>query len=114
MTTKSFKQLIYCNNESKKNYPLTLTDSDLKNDAYFNQYYPIIQLGIQAPPGTKFYLNNGADPIIVGQTGLFDLDLTNIASITALHFDTASLNRIKTNDGNILIIDMLYFHTEEG
>jgi hypothetical protein len=29
------------------------------------------QLGIQAPPGTKFYINNGTNPVIIGYTGLF-------------------------------------------
>ena len=114
MVTKSFKQLIYCNNESKRNYPLTLTDSFLINSDSFLAYYPIIQLGVQAPPGTKFYINDNADPVIVGQTGLFDLDLTNSATISALRFDNESIQRIMANDSNILIIDMLYLQEEGG
>jgi len=39
-------------------------------------------------PGVKFYLNNEDDPIIIGASGIFELDLLNTsASITQLIFD---------------------------
>jgi hypothetical protein len=36
---------------------------------------PIVQLGIQSVPGTKFYLNGSNNPIIIGNTGIYELDL---------------------------------------
>lgn len=108
MTTKSYKQFIYCNDSSAKNYPLTLKAAQLISGNMFEDYYPIIQLGIQAPPGTKFYVNGNGNPVIVGQVGIFDLDLVDNGSISQLRFDNASIQKIKDNDSNILIIDILY------
>ena len=109
MTIKNYKQLIYCNNESARNFPASLKDTELISGTAFRDCFPIIQLGIQAPPGTKFYLNNSSNYVIIGQTGLFDLDLASTSNISALRFDKKSIDAIKSNDSNILIIDILYF-----
>ena len=102
------KQFIYYNNSSAKNSPSNLTDAQLTSGTIFSDYLPISQLGVQAPPGTKFYLNGNENPIIVGYTGLFEIDLTSGGTITTIRFDEDSINRIKENDGNILIVDMAY------
>ena len=108
MAQASFKQFIYCNDLSDHTYPSGLTATQLVNGTAFTQFLPAFQLGVQAPPGTKFYINNNNVPVIVGYTGLFDLDLTSLGSITSLTFDSASINRIKNNDGAILIVDIAY------
>jgi hypothetical protein len=37
---------------------------------------PIVHLGIQTLPGTKVYLNSNMDaPVIIGATGIYELDL---------------------------------------
>lgn len=106
--TQLFKQFIYCNNESLKNFPSNLLDTDLISGDAFNNYTPLVQLGVHAPPGTKFYLNGSINPVIVGFNGLFDIDLTQGGSISHLAFDASSINWIKSNDSAILIIDMAY------
>lgn len=108
MTTKIYKQFIYCNDESAKNFPADLTAEDIIDGSIFSSYTPIVQLGVQAPPGTKFYINGNANPVIVGYTGLFDLDLTGGGSVLSLGFDRQSIISIQQNDSNILIIDILY------
>lgn len=76
----------------------------------FAQYVAsgIEQLGIQAIPGTKFYLNNSPDPIIIGTTGIYELDLTNESSITDLRFHADSINNIKNNQSLSLLVDIIY------
>jgi hypothetical protein len=59
-------------------------------------------------PGTKFYLNNGLTPIIIGPTGIYELDLEGISQITDLRFDSNSLTAVENNDSAYLIIDIVY------
>lgn len=68
----------------------------------------ITQLGIQALPGTKFYLNNSVDPVIIGSTGIYELDLEGLSEITALSFDSTSLSYIANNETAGLIVDAIY------
>ena len=77
---------------------------------------PIYQLGIQALPGTKFFLNGGIDPIIVGATGIYELDLHEKATISSLRFDSKSMKTIEnaSKAGNgFLIVDIVYEGEEE-
>lgn len=78
----------------------------LKNGSLFSSM-SIQQLGIQALPGTKFYINGSNSPVLVGFSGLFNLDLTDQGEITELRFDLNSLKYIK-NANSILIIDIAY------
>lgn len=74
----------------------------------FNDYLPIIQLGIIAPPGTKFYLNNSGTYAIVGYTGLFEADLSGGGSITGLQFSKESLNFVAATPNAAIIVDIIY------
>ena len=57
----------------------------------------IVSIGIQAPQGTKMYING--TPAIVGPTGVFELD--NIIEITSFYLeDQVYLRQV--------IIDVLY------
>lgn len=73
----------------------------------------IVQLGIQTMPGVKFYLNDGLEPIIVGSTGIYELDLNGLTDITNLNFDKNSISNILTTNGGYLIVDAIYETEEE-
>lgn len=74
----------------------------------FGDNFPVLQLGIQALPGTKFKLNNAVDPIIVGLTGIYELDLVGQTEITAIQFDADSMVNINNNNNAYLIVDIIY------
>ena len=109
---KSIQQFRFYNNENKaQNQPSTITQNQLVSGSVFFQNAAlgtITQLGIQALPGTKFYLNNSANPIIIGFTGIYELDLQGLSEINSLQFDASSLVLIKENSGAYLIVDMIY------
>ena len=91
------------------NQPNSLTASDLASGEIFADYTPIIQLGIQSQPGLKFNLNTNLDPIVVGASGMYELDLTDSsASLTSLTFESESLELINSNPDGYLIIDIVY------
>lgn len=96
------------NDTNGKNYPPGINYRNLVSGSIFQDYMPIIQLGIQALPGTKFYLNNSNNPIIIGYTGIYELDLEGMAEITALSFDAKSIDAINGNANSYLIVDMIY------
>ena len=103
-----FQQIVYYNDtHPENNFPANIVASDLTEGRMF-EGRTFSQLGIQAPPGTKFYVNNGANPVIVGYTGLFQIDLTTGCSITNLHFAPDSLQFINDNDNLYLIVDMAF------
>ena len=107
--TQQFKQVIYCNDNSEKNFPSELTGTQLITGSAFSPYMPLLQLGIQAPPGTKIYFNGEQTyPVIIGFTGIFELDLRDGGSITQMCFDTNSISNIQSNDSAIIIVDMAY------
>ena len=74
----------------------------------FGSNFPVLQLGIQALPGTKFYLNNAVDPIIIGLTGIWEIDLDGQTEITAIQIDNQSIQNIRDNNNAYLIIDVIY------
>lgn len=70
---------------------------------------PLIQLGIQTLPGMAFYLNgNTTRPILIGNTGIYELNLNNLSQITSLAFDSNSIDLIGGQENGALIIDMMY------
>ena len=78
----------------------------------FSKYAPIKQLGIQALPGTRFYINNSTEPIIIGASGIYEIDLKNTtAIISSLHFAQESMERINNAENGHLIIDIVYNDT---
>ena len=94
------------------NNPATLSSMSLIDGSIFEEYTPIIQLGIQSLPGLKFNINTNLDPIIMGASGMFEIDLVNSSAyITSLTFDKQSLESINENPDGYLIIDIVY---EEG
>lgn len=101
--------------ESKRNQPTTLdgtttliTSEHYVNGDVFGKHFPVTQLGIQALPGTKFYLNEAVDPVIIGATGIYELDLINGIQISKISFAHDSMENIKNNDNAFLIVDIIY------
>lgn len=68
---------------------------------------PIIQLGIQTIPGTKFYLNGSKYPTTIGVTGIYEINVEDGMTIDSLAFNKVSMERINENDGAYLIVDIL-------
>lgn len=80
-----------------QNMPSDLKMNDLASGSAFATRIPIYQLGIQAIPGTKVYINspNVGKPIVIGKTGIFELDLNDQSVITSLRIDKQSLQNIR-------------------
>ena len=72
--------------------------------------YPILQLGIQGLPGTKFYLNGSIYPICIGLSGIYDLEVKNGVIISKLEFSADSMAKYK--NGSVLIVDIIYEEKE--
>ena len=103
----SDRDVIY--HQLDENQPNSLSSIDLSSGDVFLDYVPIIQLGIQALPGTKFNLNANLEPIIIGTSGMYELDLSNSSGVlTSLTFEKESLDQIDKNPDGYLIIDIVY------
>ena len=100
-------QFRYYGEKVSNNQPSNISASNLASGHIFSGYLPITQLGIQTLPGTKFYLNNSIYPVVIGSTGIYELDLKGITQITEIHFDKRSLNLINENNNAYLIIDII-------
>lgn len=98
----------YSDTASSKNQPQNSTMLNFVSGAVFDGCYPILQLGIQTLPGTKFCLNNAVDPIIVGSTGIYELDIDGLAEIVKIQFKYESMETIRANDTANLIVDIVY------
>jgi len=72
--------------------------------------FPILQLGIQGLPGTKFYLNGSIYPICIGLSGIYDLEVKNGVIISKLEFSADSMAKYK--NGSVLIVDIIYEEKE--
>ena len=92
-----------------KNQPSTLTSVQLRSGSAFSNYMPLKQIGIQTMPGVEFYLNGSIEPIIIGNTGIYELNVENLTEITSLSFDYKSLKMINDSPSTAyIIVDMLY------
>ena len=104
----------YSDSASENNQPQMLSDgqtavtySHYVSGDVFGECFPVTQLGIQAIPGTKFSLNNAVEKIIIGSTGIYELDLEGLSEITDLHFEASSVESINKNNNAYLIIDVI-------
>lgn len=91
------------------NYPNGLYTGNLVSGSAFANCVPIVKLGIQSLPGTRFRFNSNLEWIVLGATGLYEIDLTDSAgSIIDLKFDKQSIKNINDNKNAYLIIDIMY------
>lgn len=82
---------------------------ELTSGAAFFNTLPIVQLGVQSIPGTMVVINNHTNPIIVGQTGIYELNVDGISYITDLKISGNALETINKSNGRLfLIIDYVY------
>ena len=112
-------QYRYYGENNPNNSPKSVVRKNFISGEVFSNTLPILQLGIQTLPGTKFFLNNGKDPIIVGSTGIYELDLQNKTEISHLRFDPRIFNLIdgtgdvQGNTNAYLIVDIVYEEMED-
>ena len=112
---KKVLQFRYYGDGNEKNFPPSVKSTDFIRNSDGNIFntgkynvVPISQLGIQSLPGTKFYLNGAVNPIVIGVSGIYDLDIRNGARITELCFSEQSMRRVKNELNGYLIVDVLY------
>lgn len=74
-----------------------------EDDVFSSLDGEVTQLGIQAPSGTKFYLNGFDNQLQVGCTGIYELDLEGLTTLTQLRFNSDSLANAET-----IIVDVIY------
>ena len=113
---QQYKQFVYCGNQNS-NYNTAVSRTELENNVLANISNRIVQLAVQAPPGTRFYINGAGDtsPVMVGYTGYLEIDLSATKGvITSLKFNSSDLDFISNNDSAILIIDVAYLVPEVG
>lgn len=89
----------------------TTTKQYIIGNANYNIYY----LGIQAPPGTRFIINNQAtdknSTIRVGQTGIFELNLIDsfpIQTVTFLNLEDKLKAQYQNANPTYCLIDVIY------
>jgi len=107
--SKYVKQFKFYGDKNDNNFPPATLDG-YENGTVFNKVYPILQLGIQGLPGTKFYLNGSIYPIYIGATGVYDLEVKNGLRINKIEFDHQSLGRYSSTNTSepVLIVDVIY------
>lgn len=76
---------------------------------WFQNINAVSHIGVQAIPGVRFYLNDSPSSLMVGQTGIYELDLGNLGIIQSFKLDFSSL---KDKEEQILeygiIVDVVY------
>lgn len=113
------KQFRYYSDGSENNQPKimpsgeSVTYANYVSGEVFGNHFPVTQLGIQALPGTKFYLNHALEPVLIGVTGIYDLELNEQTQITKIQFGVDSMQILKDNNNAYLIVDIIYDDGEE-
>lgn len=116
-------QFRYYGEGSDKNYHPSMKDkedytkinaNDLQSGVAFNEYMPVRQLGIQSIPGTKFYLNDSVSPIVIGSTGIYEIELNSLVEIKKLSFDPESIWAVQKSPTFFIIVDILCEKENEG
>ena len=106
---KCIKQFRYYGDNNVNNYPTNMTTSNLIRSNIFAGYGAITQMGVQARPGTTMYLNNSIYPIVIGETGIYEIDLQDFGVITAIRFEGSSLTRFdEQGSTDRILIDIIY------
>lgn len=107
---KQIKQFRYYGSTSNSNYPtITNYKKTLIEGNIFASHGGITHLGIQALPGTKFTLNKSSLPIIIGFTGIYELEMNNCGHIFAINFDPTTLEWYEGADNSAhILIDIVY------
>lgn len=104
---KKVGQVRFYSNDNAANYSSGLEANtwNLVHGGAFRHAYPIVQLGVQTLPGTQMYINGSSTPIIIGSTGIYELDIDGLSQIVTLAFSESSLQTIANNETAYLIVD---------
>lgn len=90
-----------------KNSPNTLTKDNFNQQ--LKKYGNILQIGIQSFPGAGFKLNESGDLVLIGATGVYELDIGNLIDINQIEIADSTLELINDSNGSLyVIIDILY------
>ena len=113
MAKKYLKQFRYYGENSILNSPSNnISKKNLVSGSIFfstSNLISIASIGIQTLPGVKFYLNDSVDSIIIGSTGIYELNISDNYEVTALRFDSDSIELLSDVSNNAyLIIDIIY------
>lgn len=107
-TTTGMTQLRFYSDDSDKNTTITKHTSYCE-PTVFSKYAPIQQFGIQTLPGTRFFINQNTDPIIIGASGIYEMDLRNTtAVVSSIYFSLESMERINDSKDGYLIVDLVH------
>lgn len=110
---KQIKQYRYYGDNNNNNYPGDLTAKKLLGGTLFDGI-SVYQLGIQGRPNTMFYLNESSFPIVLGETGIYEIDLQDRGVITGIAFiDNDAFKKYK-NGNDRLLIDIVYETSSQG
>jgi len=111
---KQIKQIRWFGDGDARSYPSTISKSLLQDEEYFEQFSPILQLSIHTLPGVQVFFNKSDEPIYIGHSGVYQLDLQDTSAILwGMKFKEEDLNAIEnTNVG--LIIDIMYNNEAEN
>ena len=109
MANKKVTQLRYSGDSSTSdNWPEGVKKSHFIEGNVFDRYNSISQMGIQGQPGTAFVLNSGDAPIILGETGIYEIDLENRGYISSIYFiDNSAFDKYVSGKTKLLI-DIIY------
>lgn len=104
---KSINQIRYYGEGHVKNTK-NVNFTKLRSGSIFSDTLPITQIGIQTIPGVKVFINYSPNPIVIGQTGIYELNVDGLSYINDIKFDASSLNLIDASTNAYLIIDYIY------
>ena len=103
------KQFRFYNDTNINNAPAVDDYRFYCDDTSFRNFAPIYQFGIQTLPGTKVYLNQSTTPILIGATGVYELDLDGTTAIlNSIRIDKDSMETINNLPNGYLFIDIVY------
>lgn len=105
---KLIKQFRYYGDGDSRNYPTNLSKEELVYQNIFTGHSSITQLGIQGQPNTTLFLNGQDFPIVLGETGIYEIDLQNYGYINSIRFTDESLSRYVSKGDDRLLIDIIY------
>ena len=110
---KKIKQFVFYGDYIRKNTSKKCIPEDMEKweTNLLEKYGPISHLGIQGEPGVIFYLNNSGDPISIGATGIYEMNLEGIGHISSIRFDMSTLSeKYDTAPSTLqrLLVDIVY------
>ena len=110
---KQIKQFVYYGLNDSRNTPQGSEFSNPWIYNLFSQYRQISHLGIQGEPGVLFCINGSKDEdaIMMGNTGIYEIDLDGVGYISSLRFLEGELKRFYPEGSSgerRLIVDFIY------